>query len=77
MGLNNVSCEFLFGDSTSECYNASVIRQKGESQNGCFKKTMHAEFSKKQTLLTTVRFMGQEMLVFRENWRAVFLKCPF
>ena len=27
--------------------NSSVIRQKGESQNGCFKKTKQAKFSKK------------------------------
>ena len=30
----------------------SVIRQKGESQNVCFKKTKHTEFSEKQTFLT-------------------------
>ena len=28
------------------------MRQKGESQNGCFKKTKHAKFSLKQTFLT-------------------------
>ena len=27
----------------------SVIRQKSQSQNGCFKKTKHAKFSKKRT----------------------------
>ena len=32
--------------------NASVIRQKGESQNGWFKKTEHAKFSEKRTFLT-------------------------
>ena len=32
--------------------NSSVIRQKGESQNGCFKKTKHAKFSTKRTFLT-------------------------
>ena len=32
--------------------NSSVIRQKGESQNGCFKKTKHVKFSKKRTFLT-------------------------
>ena len=43
---------------------ASVIRQKGESQNGGYKKTKHAKFSEKLTLLalsyalTRVRFMG-------------------
>ena len=31
---------------------SSVIRQTGESENGCFKKLKHAEFSKKRTFLT-------------------------
>ena len=31
---------------------SSVMRQIGKSQNGCFKKTKHAKFSKKQTFLT-------------------------
>ena len=30
---------------------SSVIRQKGESQNGCFKKTKHAKFFEKRTFL--------------------------
>ena len=30
----------------------SAIRQKGESQNGCFKKTNHAKFSEKRIFLT-------------------------
>ena len=35
------------------CYNTLlVLRQMGESQNGCFKKTKHAKFSKKRTFLT-------------------------
>ena len=29
-----------------------VIRQKGESQNGCLEKTKHAKFSEKRTFLT-------------------------
>ena len=29
----------------------SMIRQKGESQNGCFKKTKHAKFSEKKKFL--------------------------
>ena len=28
---------------------SSVVRRKGESQNGCFKKTKHVEFSEKRT----------------------------
>ena len=31
--------------------NSSVIRQKGESQNACFKKTKYAKFSEKRTFL--------------------------
>ena len=31
----------------------SVIRQKGESQNGCFKKAKHTKISEKQTFLTS------------------------
>ena len=30
----------------------SVIRQKGESQNGCYKKTRRAKFFEKRTFLT-------------------------
>ena len=28
------------------------MRQKGESQNGCYKKTRYAEFFEEQTFLT-------------------------
>ena len=31
---------------------SSVIRQKGGSQNGCFKKTKQAKFSEKRTFLS-------------------------
>ena len=31
--------------------NSLVITQKGESQNGCFKKTKHAKYSEKRTFL--------------------------
>ena len=30
----------------------SVIRQKGKSQNGCFKKTKHGKFSEKRAFFT-------------------------
>ena len=33
--------------------NLPVIRQKGKSQNGCYKKTNHAKFSGKRTFLTS------------------------
>ena len=31
---------------------SSAIRQKGESQNGCYKKTNRAKFFEKRTFLT-------------------------
>ena len=32
-------------------YISLVIKQNGESENGCYKKTMHVKFSEKQTFL--------------------------
>ena len=32
-------------------YNSSVIREKGKSQKGCFKKTEHAKFPKNEHFL--------------------------
>ena len=37
---------------------SSIIRQKGEYQNGCFKKTKDSIFSKKQTFFTYVCVSG-------------------
>ena len=42
----------IFIPSISLASMSSVIRQKGESQNRCFKKTKHAKFSEKRTFLT-------------------------
>ena len=56
----------------------SVIRQKDESQNGCFKKTRHVKFSEKRTFLIAwyvhvrVRVRGLEMFVFRKIWSVLF-----
>ena len=44
---------------------SSVIRKKGESHNGCFKKTKHPKFFEKQA-------GGKKMFVFRKIWRALF-----
>ena len=33
-------------------YISSAIRQKGESQSGCYRKTKHAKYSEKQIFLT-------------------------
>ena len=39
--------EFLYDHETSQRTSLPVIRQKGESENGCFKKTKHVKFFKK------------------------------
>ena len=62
---------------------SSVIGQKGESQNGCFKKTKHAKFSEKRIFeemffLPTYAFQGVRNVRFSENLTCfVFLKHPF
>ena len=62
----------------SRIMKSSVIKQKGESQNGCFKKTKLAKFSEERTFLTPwyahvrLRIRGLEMFVFRKIWRALF-----
>ena len=43
----------MFSSFVSQNRNSSVIRQKGKSQNGCFKKTKHTKFSEKRTFLTS------------------------
>ena len=45
--------------------NSSLIGQKDESQNGCFKKTKHAKFSEK----TNITYPP---LRTEETWRGVF-----
>ena len=62
--------------------NASVIRQKGESQNECFKKTKQAKFSEKRIFLTplicTFMYQGVRNVRFSENLACFFLlKHPF
>ena len=56
----------------------SSVRQKGKSQNGCFKKTKHPKFSKKRTFFTpwyahvSARIRGKKMFVFWKIWRTLF-----
>ena len=61
INLFHATALFLYPLKTSENqgfsdvyrrYRTSVIRQKGESQNGCFKKAKHGKFSEKRTFLT-------------------------
>ena len=56
---NNLSLKFWWSFTESvelkytiDYINKSAIRQKGEPQTGCFKKTKHAKFSEKRTFLT-------------------------
>ena len=55
----------------------SVIKQKSESQNGCFKKINHAKFSQKQTFNTYVRVSGgKKCLFFGKVGVLCFLETP-
>ena len=57
-------------------FNLSVIRQKDESQDGCFKKTQHVKFSEKRTFLFAPG--GVRNVRFSENLACfVFLKHSF
>ena len=50
----------------------SVIRQKGESQNGCFKKTKHAKFAEKRM----IRIGGKKCSFFGKFGVLSFLETP-
>ena len=72
------------GSSERKCLLLLVIRQKGESQNGCFKTTKHAKFSEKRTFLNPwyahvrVSIRGVRNVRFSENLACFdFLKHPF
>ena len=73
-------------------WNSSVIRQKGESQNGCFKKTKHVKFSEKTNIsnplirtrtcayqkVRNVRFFGKfDVLCFPETPVLRFAILPY
>ena len=67
--------------------NSSVIKQKGESKNGCFKKTKHAKFPKYEHFLPpdkrTCEYHGVRNVRFSENLvcffflKHQFLDSPF
>ena len=77
--MNNGKC--FSGLKIWEKLKSSVIRQKGESQNGCFKKTKHAKFFEKRTFLASWyarAYQGVRNVRFSENLACfVFLKHPF
>ena len=51
-------------------YIPSATRQKGESQNGCYKRTKYAKFSEKQTFFTSW-YTHVQMFVFWKIWCAL------
>ena len=60
-------------------YYSSVIRQMGESQKGCFKKTNHAKFSKNKHFLLSVYLCvsgGKKSLFFGKYAVLCFLETP-
>ena len=50
-----------------------VLRQKGESQNGCFKKTKHSKFSEKHIFYPLIR---KKCSFFGKFGVLCFLKTP-
>ena len=69
-------------DAVSNGLISSVINQKGESQNGCFKKIKHAKFSEKRTFLTLwyayvpVRSGGKKCSFFGNFGMLYFFETP-
>ena len=58
-------------------YISSVIRRKGDCQNGCYKKK-HVEFLEKRTFLTTwYEHMGKNVRFLENLTCFVFLQHPF
>ena len=80
------NCEGNEGLFKNYCPILLVIRQKGESQNGCFKKTKGAKFSEKTnisfplilTRTCTCAYQGVRNISFSETLTCfVFLKHSF
>ena len=79
-------CLLIKSRTEVSVWNSSVIRQKGESQNRCFKKTKRAKFSEKRTFLPpppplirtrTCAYQGVRNACFSENLSCfVFFETP-
>ena len=54
--IEKPNCSLLIGNISTFFFryfeSLSVIRQKGQSQNGCYEETEHTKFSEKRTFLT-------------------------
>ena len=56
-GIHSVILQLTSDACRLKTCKSSVIRQKSESQNGCFKKTKHVKFSEKRTFLPPDKHM--------------------
>ena len=57
--------------------NSSVIRQKGEPQNGCFEKKKHAKFSQKRTFLTAWYGHTKRSYILKQTCSFQLLVCAY
>ena len=64
--IYGVRC-LIFGLMMIQCIQPSIIRQNGESQNGCFKKAKHVKISKKRTFTVRVRIGFALLPYYRRN----------
>ena len=66
----NVTCPYFRRQKINES-NSLVVRQKGEPENGCYKKAKHVKISEKRTFLTPW-YADVCMFVFWKIWWALF-----
>ena len=82
IGPSQISMMKLFNSERLKGVNTSLIRQKGESQNGCFKNTKHVKFSEKTNIsyplicTRTCAYQGVRNDRFFDVTCFVFLKHP-
>ena len=78
-----MACNFQLRVGFRIHHSTSVIRQKGESQNGCFKKTKHSTFSEKTNISYAsgskkCSFSGKfDLLCFLETPVLIFALLPY
>ena len=75
------TCRMIFAKGKSKKFLLSVIRQKGESQNGCFKKGKHTRISENKHFLPPdskkCLFPGGKKCLFFGNFGVLcFLETP-
>ena len=77
LNVDNINCFSFLYKYIANVDISLVIMQKGESRNGCFKKTKHAKFSGKQTFLTPWYVSGGKKCLFSGKFGVLcFLETP-